>query len=171
MKRGVYNPENISLDRIDSSKGHIKDNVVISCLFCNLGRNCAVSEQWKEMVKVLTNKDIYQPDYSNEERYGKWASDLIYRCKIRHKKIDTNNEFNITLEWLKSQPLICYYTGIKLFPSVKNWYVFQPSLDRIDNNKGYTKDNVVLVSRGLNSARNQMDFYLFLLYIEQFKNK
>lgn len=161
--------KNISLDRLKSNTGHIKNNVILSCLFCNIGRNCAEEEQWKEMIKVLNSTKLYQPDYLEEEYYGKWASNLKDRIIMRHTKI-SDEKTDITLEWIKSQPLVCYYTGIKLYPSKKSWYVFQPSLDRIDNTKGYTKDNVIMVCRGLNSARNQMEFFEFLNYLKTFKN-
>jgi hypothetical protein len=67
---------------------------------------------------------------------------------------------------LKELPLKCHYTGLELFPSNIKWYPFQPSLDRIDNKKGYTKDNVIIVARGLNSARNNMDYNEFKNYLK-----
>ena len=159
--------QNISLDRLKNNLGHTKNNVVLTCLFCNIGKNCAEEDQWKEMIKVL-KQDNYQPDYLEEEYYTSWGCNLKDRITTRHKKM-TNIDTDITLEWIKSQPLVCYYTGIKLFPSKKKWYVFQPSLDRIDNNKGYTKENVIIVCRGLNTARNQMEFFTFLNYLKTFK--
>lgn len=121
------------------------------------------------MIIILKNKNFYQPNYSKEIKNGKWACQLYDRCKNRHRKIFNNDKFDLTTEWIKSLPLKCYYTRINLFPSIKNWYVFQPSLDRIDNSKGYTKDNVILVCRGLNSGRNKMEFFEFLNFLKSFK--
>ena len=170
MYRGYSKQNNISLDRLDNNLGHSKNNVVLSCVFCNIGRNCADENQWKEMIKVLKN-DGYQPDYSNEIKYTKWGSNLKDRIIMRNKKITETDDSDITLEWIKAQPLKCYYTGITLFPSKKSWYVFQPSLDRIDNTKGYTKRNVIMTCRGLNSARNQMEFFEFMNYLKTFKTQ
>ena len=33
-----------------------------------------------------------------------------------------------------------------------------------------TKENVIMTCRGLNSARNQMEFFEFLNYLKTFKN-
>ena len=35
---GLYNPNKFSIDRVDNSFGHIKGNIVASCLLCNLKR-------------------------------------------------------------------------------------------------------------------------------------
>lgn len=39
-------PQQWTLDRIDNTKGHIKNNLVISCLQCNLGRRCLNSDKY-----------------------------------------------------------------------------------------------------------------------------
>ena len=39
-------PEQWTLDRKDNSKGHIKNNLVISCLHCNLKRRCLDSDKY-----------------------------------------------------------------------------------------------------------------------------
>ena len=39
-------PDQWTLDRIDNTKGHIINNVVISCLQCNLKRRCLNSEKY-----------------------------------------------------------------------------------------------------------------------------
>ena len=48
----------------------------------------------------------------------------------------------------------CPILGIKLIIGSQDWFN-SPSLDRIDNNKGYTKDNVIMVSHMANSIKNQ----------------
>jgi hypothetical protein len=51
----------------------------------------------------------------------------------------------------------CYYTGIKLIigepakTNANNW-----SIDRLDNNKGYTDDNVVVCSQRINAKKGSM---------------
>ena len=40
-----------TLDRLDNSIGHFKDNVVISCLKCNLKRRCTDSDRFKYSKK------------------------------------------------------------------------------------------------------------------------
>jgi hypothetical protein len=57
-------------------------------------------------------------------------------------------------------------TGIKMFPSKIPYYPFQPSLDRIDNNKPHTKDNLHLVCMAENLGRNNMSIEEFQEHIK-----
>lgn len=53
-------PYQWTLDRIDNSKGHIKNNVVISCLHCNLKRRCLNSDKYlfTKTLKVVKIDNI-----------------------------------------------------------------------------------------------------------------
>ena len=50
---------------------------------------------------------------------------------------------------------LCYWFKIPLKPSENHKHPQQPSLDRLDRNKGYTKDNVVLTCYSANIGRNE----------------
>jgi hypothetical protein len=47
-------------------------------------------------------------------------------------------------------PDVCPVLGIKLFRESKDTWKNAPSIDRIDNTKGYTKDNIMIISRRAN---------------------
>lgn len=49
--------------------------------------------------------------------------------------------------------MVCPYLGIVLEPSVESKCLRQPSLDRIDNTKGYTPENTKLTSWAWNQMR------------------
>ena len=51
----VREPKQWTLDRIDNSKGHITENVVISCLDCNLKRRTMNDEKFKfsKQMKII----------------------------------------------------------------------------------------------------------------------
>lgn len=52
----VREPKQWTLERLDNSQGHNSDNVVLSCLRCNLRRRCMNSERYvktKEMDTVV----------------------------------------------------------------------------------------------------------------------
>lgn len=57
--------------------------------------------------------------------------------------------------WILEQPMICPYTGLVLAPCA-NKSLWQPSLDRIDNAKGYTPENTRLTCLGWNLLRNDL---------------
>lgn len=62
----------------------------------------------------------------------------------------------ITVEWVKAQPLLCPYLGVHIVPSEEPYSPWQPSLDRIDNDKGYEPSNVKLTCLLWNLMRNRM---------------
>ena len=45
-----------TLDRIDNNKGHIRTNVVVSCLECNLERRCQNAEKFKFTKQLKIKK-------------------------------------------------------------------------------------------------------------------
>lgn len=52
----VRDPKQWSLERLDNSKGHNTDNVVLACLKCNLKRRCIHSDRYlktKQMTNIL----------------------------------------------------------------------------------------------------------------------
>jgi hypothetical protein len=72
----------------------------------------------------------------------KWAK---YRARKKNRKFD-----------LKSSDLMvpnyCPILGIPLIPGGRTRN--SPTLDRINNSKGYTKDNVIVISNLANSIKN-----------------
>jgi hypothetical protein len=55
-----------------------------------------------------------------------------------------------------------------LVPSDKPKHPQQPSLDRLDRNKGYVKDNVVLTCYSANIGRNENDLETWETFIKLF---
>jgi hypothetical protein len=50
-----YNPEKASIDRIDSSKGYIKDNIVLCCARANTIKMDLSLEDLKIWIKDINN--------------------------------------------------------------------------------------------------------------------
>lgn len=100
------------------------------------------SELQRIHKKKERNKYIETIEYKKEQ-YLKW---MLYRSKQRAKT--KGWEYSIDYKWLKENtPEKCpkcniefrYDNNIKMDP-------LAPSIDRIDNSKGYTKDNCIIVS-------------------------
>jgi len=86
--------------------------------------------------------------------------ELLRSCQ-RRVKIQPNT---LTLQEMKSQwdkqQGICVYTKVQLIlyhsrNNYKNSTLYRVSLDRIDNKKGYTADNVQFISIMANYAKNR----------------
>ena len=76
---------------------------------------------------------------------------IYYDAKKRAKK--KNIEFNIKLEDLNF-PKLCPVLQIPLFVSGSKCTNNSPTIDRINNNEGYIKDNVLIVSFKANTIKN-----------------
>lgn len=79
------------------------------------------------------------------------ASSMYYNAKRRAK--NKGIEFSIDITDIVI-PKMCPYLEIVLIKGTKGKYENTPSLDRIDNSKGYTKDNILVVSKKGNSMKN-----------------
>lgn len=84
---------------------------------------------------------------NNQERL------LIYACRKRARELEL--EFNLVLGDIKI-PKRCPALGIKIVPTFfgKRNKNSSPSVDRINNKKGYTKDNIIVVSFRANWLKN-----------------
>ena len=86
-------------------------------------------------------------------------------------------EFNLTYEQalaqLERQDYCCYYTGRKL--SKKRLTInkklkrhnFNPSIDRIDSNKGYTPDNIVWTLSAVNYMKGELSVVDFMTLVAE----
>jgi hypothetical protein len=99
---------------------------------------------------------------------------LMYFTKTRAKQ--KNLEFAIDLDWLEQQTQTdtCSVTGLK-FNYDPNWHrnPFGPSIDRINNKLGYTKDNCQLVIWGYNAGKghySEKDLYTLCKAYVEFNN-
>lgn len=141
-----------------------KNNKVIldtTTKYCN---DCKVTKSIEHFYKkrakckecYLENKKIYNKKYSNELR-GFFVH-IINRCKQTAKKRYNKGRniagiCNITiddlLEQFEIQKGLCYYTNKQLI--TKKCSSFQCSIERLNNNLGYIKNNFVFVCLEFNN--------------------
>lgn len=97
------------------------------------------------------------------DRAKHWARTLRNEIQRRHNQtgIEVEIDEEFILQLYESQGGRCYWSGLRMIPSPQNKYPFQPSVDRIDNSKGYTKTNVVLCCFSMNMGRNSISKELF----------
>lgn len=103
------------------------------------------------------------------ERSGNAVFNILFRSSLRHFK-NTNLEFNIDLEFIKSivfnnctycnrEPyeLKCAHQRLRKSKGLEfDECLLIQGLDRVDSNKGYTKDNVVPCCKYCNRAKSDL---------------
>lgn len=121
----------------------------LKCIICSLEINKANKKKKRENLEYRKNEGLKQ----KERRIRLWQNTLINDSKNRA------TEHNLTVddvnEMFKKQNGLCYWFNVPLIPSNNSKHPQQPSLDRLDRNKGYTTDNVVLTCYSANIGRNE----------------
>ena len=124
--------------------------------------------------KKLTESELYEKRCKREKvkQIDKWHKILFATAKSSSSK--KNRDFDITeefiLELFEKQNGLCYWYGVPLIPSNETRYPQKPSLDRLDCNLGYTKQNVVLSCMAANIGRNNCNADVFENFCKLLKN-
>lgn len=139
------------------------------CFFCKKNKinqryRCTecMRYKWNEYTKTSVNKNPLK------NRLSKCLAAARKRSKEKQQKISL--VFEDLLEMWEKQNGLCYYTGLKLEAyayGVKRQKINSISIDRIDSDKGYTKDNCVLCTFYANVAKADLDKEHMLYIMEQ----
>ena len=87
----------------------------------------------------------------NENRKKNIVTSLYLSCKSRASK--KGLEFNLTKEDILI-PEFCPILKVSIKCGTKQDYSYSPSVDRIDNDRGYTKDNIQVISKKANTMKS-----------------
>ncbi len=129
-----------------------------------------VSEYAKKSGAVrkekIHNDPIFKEKINKQKRESRLrniSAVLLKGCKDRALK--KGIEFNITLEDIVI-PKICPILLQPIIQGTKDNYKFSPSVDRIDNTKGYIKGNIQIISMKANTIKNSATVEELLLFAE-----
>jgi hypothetical protein len=108
----------------------------------------------KRVCKICVNK--YNKKRNRENPVGKKLETMLAKAKIRSRL--TGRSFNLTISHLRT--LVVEHCPVLGQPLLWNYSndcgpkPFSPSLDRIDNSKGYVAGNVAIISFRANAIKN-----------------
>lgn len=166
----------ISIDRINNSKGYRIGNCTLTSRGINLGRSATNSELWKVFLREL---GVQKWQSIEEERphkrvYPYWASRLMSSAtsssKLRRHPSPLFNKALLS-DILAKQDQRCFWSGIKmdLTGPYDPFNPFKVSIDRLDNTLPYSPDNIALVCMAMNKARNMDSMDDFKKYLDDIR--
>lgn len=117
--------------------------------------NSCQYQEW--LIKNEKRRDIYVKNQRNREQSTIEGRALMLRnrCKARAKKYGYAFKLSKSLLVKKIKNGVCEQTGVKIYFGEEMYHSHAPSVDRIDNEKGYTDDNVQIVCMIYNFCKNK----------------
>jgi len=185
------------LDRLDNSKGYELNNVVPCCWPCNSARNSKSVDEFLSLVKLIYkngfSKSIFDKKSSNillvarevVKRNGRGYDDPLIRksilltaayCGFKGGASRRNKEFNISLaEFFGHVEQPCSYCGRSNINSIKDVCkkinpsetIFFTGIDRMNNDIGYTPENITACCKDCNRVKRTMSIEDFYNHIEK----
>ena len=127
------------------------------------------SQFCKECQSILTpweRKKVRRLKFPEEEqKYRDMKRKEFVKSHIKHmlhsaktRALKRGLEFNLTKEDIII-PDKCPILEVPLMIGTKDNYEYSPSLDRIDNTKGYIRGNIQIISKKANSMKNSASLY------------
>ena len=123
-----------------------------------------VTRDYKRKKRLNPEQRKKESILQKERRVRLWQNTLIHDSK--HRKIENTLTLEDINEMMEKQNGLCFWFKIPLIPSNHKKHPQQPSLDRLDRSKGYTKDNVVLSCYSANIGRNENDIETWLEFLK-----
>ncbi len=140
------------------------------------GKNyCSLSCSSKINVKKLLDSGNHGENrnigYDKSDKYT-GLREHLRRTKYRNQ--DVNITLDDLLEQWNKQDGMCPYTGVKLIHPIRindEGLIYMASLDRIDSNFGYVKNNIQFISAAANMAKNNMTHKEMIEFCKLIHNK
>lgn len=109
---------------------------------------------WQKKTVVLEKVDGYKEKYSSDKRESRLRN---ITHSIWKKAKDRALKYGLDFDIEESDiviPEICPILEVPIVFGTKDNYEYSPSIDRIDNSKGYVKGNIQIISKKANSMKN-----------------
>jgi hypothetical protein len=133
----------------------MKDKLDSYCKVCRYAHTKSrVKIERARRKEKIKNDPVYRENHLRVARESNVRN--IHRIifgRTRYRALQRNIEFNLTIEDIII-PEYCPILGVKLVVGTAKDYEHSPSIDRIDNSKGYIKGNIAIISKKANSMKN-----------------
>lgn len=138
-----------TLDRVTPDFGYIPGNIVVISHKANTIKSNGTAEEHRRIADWMEGKILPNPEPQN---FGfKATRQLLYSAKDRAK--DKNLAFDLKIEDI-GIPKFCPILGVPLEKGTRQFHNNSPTLDRRYPEKGYTRDNVGVISFRANTIKN-----------------
>jgi len=147
------------------------------CKPCDRAKSKRVkdSSEYKERTNT-TRRSRKQTDPEYRDKVNKQKREslrnnperrMLAHAKARSKKNGYN--MDITIDDIVI-PHECPLLNVPFITGTKDCYLYTPTLDRIDSTKGYTKDNLWVISMLANSMKNSANVKQLLTFAKNIQN-
>jgi hypothetical protein len=118
--------------------------------------------KWRYLTEQVTTKTQYKGISGNWDRY---LSRLLYAAGRKRDQLTRD----VLLELLEKQNYRCALSGVELTCILEKGkrYPTNASVDRINPGGPYTKDNIQLVCRAVNSWRSDLPLETFIWFCQR----
>lgn len=133
------------------------------CKECHLIVTREYKRKKRQNIEFRNIESIKQ----KERRVRMWQNTLLNDCK--HRKLEVEIDVEYINYLYNKQNGKCFWFGVDLIPSKIKKHPQQPSLDRLNNDIGYVKGNVVLSCYSANIGRNENQYEIWKEFIKHIK--
>ena len=132
------------------------------CSDCN--KKLSANERRNLIFKNYPEKRQLKNARNKQHHKDKIVHYMWYRAKQRAKK------YNLDFDIQESDIIIpekCPILEVPIILGNKDNYEYTPSLDRIDNSKGYVKGNIQVISKKANSMKNSATYQELITFCKK----
>lgn len=108
------------------------------------------------MIETYYQRNKERVKLKRKERRESWTIERRLWEYARDRARDEGTEFEISVEDIPKCPSHCPVSGVPLFVVGGKFTDNSPSLDRVDNSKGYIPGNVRILSRRINTRKSDL---------------
>ena len=166
-----------SIDRINNDFGYVKGNIRIVCRSINLARNTHSDPVIIEFISNIKGSQFITREADKEHRITNLSKNsapnkveksirswLKYKLHSARKRISHDLSIDHLIRMWDSQGRSCKLSGLPM--SYRCHCPYSASIDRIDNSLGYSEENIQLVCRSVNLAKNRHNNTDFIQWLK-----